>query len=85
MSARELVDYTTKRWQPLDEIQRRFAAAGVTDPDQQVICYCGGGIAATVTFFALRRLGHRNLALYDNSLLEWAADPARPMENPTAG
>ncbi len=84
VSARDLVDYATKRWQPLDEIQRRFAAAGVSDRDQPVICYCGGGIAATVTFFALRRLGHRNLALYDNSLLEWAADPARPMENPSA-
>ena len=44
-----------------------------------MITSCGGGIAASVTFFALRLLGRDKLALDDNSLLEWSADPARPM------
>ena len=66
-------------WQPLDAIQARLAAAGMDDPSEPVITYCGGGIAASVTFFALRLLGRDKVALYDNSLLEWSADLARPM------
>jgi len=49
--------------------------------DRKVITYCGGGIAASTALFALRLLGHRDLALYDNSLLEWSADPEMPMES----
>lgn len=78
--ARELADYATMRWAPPDRLASRFAAAGITDRSQPVITYCGGGIAASVPFFALRMLGFERIALYDNSLLEWAADPARPME-----
>ena len=35
--------------------------------------------AASVAFFALKLLGRERVALYDNSLLEWSADPQRPM------
>ena len=66
-------------WQPRPVIAARLAAAGLGDPAEPVITYCGGGIAASVVFFALRLLGHHHVALYDNSLLEWSADPARPM------
>jgi thiosulfate/3-mercaptopyruvate sulfurtransferase len=45
-----------------------------------VITYCGGGIAASSDAFALTLLGVTNIAVYDGSLLEWAADPALPME-----
>jgi len=40
-----------------------------------------------VPFFALQLLGHADVALYDASLLEWSADPARPMvcDAPTPG
>ena len=79
LPARDLVDATTMDWQPLDAIQARLAAAGLDDPTAPVITYCGGGIAASVIFFALRLLGRDKVALYDNSLLEWSADPARPM------
>ena len=48
--------------------------------DTRVISYCGGGIAATLTGFALRRLGHDNVGVYDGSLNEWSRDPALPME-----
>ncbi len=79
LPARDLVDATTMDWQPPEAIQARLAAAGLGDPSEPVITYCGGGIAASVTFFALRLLGRDQVALYDNSLLEWSADPARPM------
>ncbi len=78
--ARDLVDPTTMDWQPPAAMEARMAAAGLGDPSKPVITYCGGGIAASVTFFALRLLGRDKVALYDNSLLEWSADPTRPME-----
>ena len=62
-----------------DELQQTFSAAGVT-PERRVVAYCGGGIAATADAFALTMLGYRDVAVYDNSLSEWAADPALPME-----
>ena len=49
----------------------------------RLITYCGGGIAASSDAFVLTLLGVTNIAVYDGSLLEWAADPSLPME--TAG
>ncbi len=46
----------------------------------QVITYCGGGIAATSVALVLAMLGYDAVKVYDNSLTEWAADPALPME-----
>ena len=79
LPARDLVDAVAMDWLPPDAIQARLAPAGLGDPAEPVITCCGGGIAASVTFFALRLLGRDKVALYDNSLLEWSADPARPM------
>lgn len=64
-------------WRSPAELSAAFAAAGV-QPGQRVLAYCGGGIAATVAAFAWRSLGEV-AAVYDRSLLEWSADPARPM------
>ena len=75
-----MVDAQTLRWKSLAELRECFGEVGLDDPQAPAITYCGGGIAASVTFFALALLGHRNVALYDNSLLAWSADPARPME-----
>lgn len=80
LPARDLVDPLTMDWQPIEVIDARLRAAGLDDPQTPVIAYCGGGIAASVVVFALRLLGRGPVALYDNSLLEWSADPARPMQ-----
>jgi thiosulfate/3-mercaptopyruvate sulfurtransferase len=61
------------------EAEAAFAAQGVTR-DKQVICYCGGGISATIDLFLLHQLGYDNLTLYDGSMGEWAKDPALPIE-----
>ena len=50
-----------------------------------VIAYCGGAIAATVDAFSLALLGHTSVSVYDGSLMEWSADPALPMTNPSSG
>ncbi|TAL29354.1 MAG: sulfurtransferase [Phenylobacterium sp.] len=46
----------------------------------RVICYCGGGISATMDALALTRLGHPSVAVYDGSMSEWTRDPDLPME-----
>jgi thiosulfate/3-mercaptopyruvate sulfurtransferase len=64
---------------PADDLRALFAKVGLTS-ERPAITYCGGGIAASLDAFALVLLGHPDVALYDGSLSEWAADPALPME-----
>jgi thiosulfate/3-mercaptopyruvate sulfurtransferase len=61
-----------------------FAVLGDVVDAREVITYCGGAIAATVPAFCLALLGHDGVAVYDGSLMEWAADPDLPMTNPSA-
>lgn len=63
-----------------EELRALFAAQGAT-PDRRILCYCGGGIAATGDAFVLTALlGYPDVAVYDGSLQEWARDPSAPME-----
>jgi thiosulfate/3-mercaptopyruvate sulfurtransferase len=64
---------------PLDEAARRLEALGA-DRAERIVCYCGGGISATMGLFLLHRLGFDNLALYDASMAEWARDESLPIE-----
>jgi thiosulfate/3-mercaptopyruvate sulfurtransferase len=66
------------RFAPEDELRRRFAEAGALESDR-VITYCGGGIAASQTALLLTLLGQEHVALYDGSMIEWAADPDLPL------
>jgi thiosulfate/3-mercaptopyruvate sulfurtransferase len=77
--AGSLVDQETNAYLPLEELRERFAGVGATDADQ-VITYCGGGIAASNDAFILALLGVEHVAIYDASLSEWAADESLPME-----
>ncbi len=61
------------------ELRELFAAVGALERPR-VICYCGGGISATMDALALTRLGHPNVAVYDGSMSEWSRDPNLPME-----
>jgi thiosulfate/3-mercaptopyruvate sulfurtransferase len=76
--ARELTDPATGALKPLSVLEAKFAEAGV-DLDNPVLCYCGGGIAATLDAFVLTLLGAERVTVYDASLSEWARDPALPM------
>jgi len=64
------------RYRPADELRSLFD----TGRDERTITYCGGGIAASGVAFALTRLGYEDVAVYTNSLQEWAADPDNPLE-----
>jgi len=61
------------------ELRKLFTAVGAFERSR-VICYCGGGISATMDVLALSRLGHPSVAVYDGSMSEWSRDPTLPME-----
>jgi thiosulfate/3-mercaptopyruvate sulfurtransferase len=79
ISAAGLVDPKTKGFIPLDQA-RAILEAGGAAKDKKIICYCGGGISATVDLFLMHQLGYDNLTLYDGSMGEWAKDPKLPIE-----
>src|SRR4029450_1072908 len=74
-----LVNAAGKGFTTLSDAQAKFAARGV-GKDKRVICYCGGGISATIDLFLLHQLGHDSLTLSDGSLGEWAREPSLPIE-----
>ena len=79
VNAFDLLDPTTGTFKPHDSIGALFESADV-HRTRRAICYCGGGISATGNAFALLMVGHRDVAVYDGSLNEWARDPSLPME-----
>lgn len=78
-AAEDLVDPATTTFIDLDRARALFKAKGL-DGKSRLICYCGGGIAASGTAFMLTQAGYPDIALYDNSLLEWGYDDTLPME-----
>lgn len=74
-----LLDPKTNAFRPIEELEQLFAAAGALGA-AQTITYCGAGIAASSDALALTLLGAPNVAVYDGSLAEWAADPELPLE-----
>jgi thiosulfate/3-mercaptopyruvate sulfurtransferase len=66
-------------FKPSAELRPAFEAVGALGK-ARVICYCGGGISATMAALALLLLGHANVAVYDGSMSEWVLDPELPME-----
>ena len=77
--AATLVSAASKGFTSLADAAAKFEAQGVTR-DKRVVCYCGGGISATVDLFLLHQLGYDTLTLYDGSMGEWARDPSLPIE-----
>jgi thiosulfate/3-mercaptopyruvate sulfurtransferase len=75
--AGRLVDRETNALLPDDSLRTTFGAALSSD---RIVAYCGAGIAATSDALALTLLGHTNVAVYDGSLNEWAADESLPIE-----
>jgi len=66
-----------------DVVGAAFTQAGA-EPSKRVLVYCGGGIAATLDAFLLHQLEYPNVAVYDNSMHEWANDETLPIERDDA-
>ena len=63
-----------KTFKSPEEIRRMLVYLGIK-PEQQVYTHCGGGIAASVPFFAAKfMLDYPNVKLYKESQLEWLRD-----------
>ncbi|MBU2531295.1 MAG: sulfurtransferase [Alphaproteobacteria bacterium] len=77
--AASLQEPDTKEFVSLDRIVAAFEQVGLRK-DQRILNYCGGGIAATLDAYLLHQLGYRDLAVYDNSMSEWATDESLPIE-----
>lgn len=75
----ELVDPSSGKFLPKAKILDIFEKVGST-PNSEIIHYCGGGIAATLTAFVLYQLGSASFQIYDDSLSEWAMDEKLPIE-----
>lgn len=73
-----LLDPETGAFIDMATISEAFDGIGAAK-NKRIIAYCGGGIAASATAYVLTLLGHQNVAVYDNSLSEWATDPSLPM------
>ena len=72
----QLLDRSTNTFRSTEAL--RATLAPVLDAER-VVSYCAGGITAAAEALALTLLGHRNVAIYDGSLNEWAADAEAPL------
>lgn len=64
-----------KTFKSAEEIRKMMDYMDIR-PEQTVYSHCGGGIAASVPFFALKfLLDYPNVKLYQGSQLEWLSDP----------
>ena len=79
LSALSLVDHASGTYLHPNML-REAVRKSVDENSDRFVCYCGGGIAATMDAFVLVLLGYPNVAVYDGSLEEWAADAELPME-----
>jgi thiosulfate/3-mercaptopyruvate sulfurtransferase len=75
----ELIDRETGTFRSNEELARIFADAHVS-PEERVVAYCNGGVAATTVLFSLAMLGYPNLTNYDGSWNEWGKRQDLPTE-----
>src|SRR5690606_19469788 len=53
---------------------------GLVDGEKNIV-FCNTGHWASIAWFALHEVGgNKNTSMYDGSMAEWAADPARPIQ-----
>ena len=75
----ELINPATGTFRSNEELAAVFSANGVS-PEQHVVAYCNGGVAATTILFSLAMLGYPKLTNYDGSWNEWGKREDLPTE-----
>jgi len=75
----ELIDPATGTFRSNDALARMFTDFGVK-PEDHVVAYCNGGVAATTVLFSLAMLGYPKLTNYYGSWNEWGARQDLPAE-----
>ena len=73
-----IVNPETHAYLPPEQLREQVTRVGAIEKDR-VITYCGGAIAASSAAFVLTLLGMENVAVYNGSMTEWAADPTLPL------
>ena len=77
--ATTLYDPVTREFHSPEAVAAAFAEIGA-HPSKRTIVYCGGGIAATLDAFLMHQLGYEDIAVYDDSMSQWATDESLPIE-----
>ena len=75
----EVIDPATGTFRSNEELAQIFSSAGVM-PEERIVAYCNGGVAATTLLFSLAMLGYPNLTNYDGSWNEWGKRQDLPTE-----
>ncbi len=67
-------------FKPPAEMKKILADAGIA-PDREIVTYCNPGLGrSTYLLAALSLAGYEKVKVYPGSWIEWASDPARPIE-----
>jgi thiosulfate/3-mercaptopyruvate sulfurtransferase len=75
----EIMDSETGTFRDNEDLARVFFHAHVV-PQQHIVAYCNGGVAATTILFSLAMLGYPSLTNYDGSWNEWGERQDLPVE-----
>jgi thiosulfate/3-mercaptopyruvate sulfurtransferase len=75
----ELMDPTTGTFRSNEELTQVFFNSNIL-PQQHIVAYCNGGVAATSVLFSLAMLGYPSLTNYDGSWNEWGERQDLPVE-----
>src|SRR5438552_2253732 len=75
----DLIDPISGTFRSNEDLAHVFSAAGV-EPDEHIVAYCNGGVAATSVLFGLAMLGYPRLTNYDGSWNEWGKRQDLPTE-----